>query len=208
MCSMSSSNNPLIVAITGGMGSGKTTVLQCFEALGIPCFCADAEAAMLYNDHAFCEKLRKALGDCVFDNGGAVDKKAVAKLVFSNKDKLQELNDLVHPQVMRMFREWVQRHGTAPYVLFESAIVFESGLQRHFDKVICVTAPLDLRIRRVVKRDHTTPELVRQRIANQLDDEWKIARSDYVVRNQYGPKRRQQSVQNIHNKILKYLQKQ
>ncbi len=190
------------------MGSGKTTVLQSFEALGIPCFCADAEAARLYSDHAFCEKLRKAFGNSVFDSNGAVDKKAVAKLVFSDKRKLRELNAMVHPQVMRMFRDWVLRQANAPYVLFESAIVFESGLQQHFDKVICVTAPLDLRIRRVVKRDHTTPELVRQRIANQLDDEWKIARSDYVVRNQYGPKRRLQSVKIIHSKILKYLQKQ
>lgn len=204
---MSSSNKPLLVAITGGMGSGKTTVAQCFEALGVPCFCADKEAAKLYNNPAFCNTLRNALGNGVFLANGEVDKKAVANIVFNNKEKLNTLNALVHPEVIKMFEKWVRQYCGEPYVLFESAIIFESNLQHHFDKVICVTAPLDLRIRRVVKRDNTSAALARQRIGNQLDDEWKTAHSDFVVRNQYGPKRRFQSVEKIHNKLLKYLQK-
>lgn len=198
---------PLLVGITGGMGSGKSTVAQSFEALGVPCFSADKEAATLYNDAEFLKALRKALGDKAFDKGGRADKKAIAEIVFNDKKKLQTLNDLVHPRVMRMFEKWVGQHMGEPYVLFESAIIFESNLQGFFDKIICVYAPLDLRIRRIVTRDKTTAELALERIGNQMDDEKKLELSDYVVRNYYGPKRRAQSVNSIHNKILKFLQK-
>lgn len=203
-----SGKRPLLVGITGGMGSGKTTVAQCFEALCVPCFCADKEAATLYNDTEFLKALRKALGDKVFDDSGRADKKAIAEIVFNDKEKLQTLNNLVHPRVMRMFEKWVGQHMGEPYVLFESAVLFESNLQGCFDKIICVCAPLDLRIRRIVTRDTTTAELARERIKNQTSDEWKILHSDYVVRNYYGPKRRQQRVENIHNKILKLITKQ
>lgn len=203
----SSGKGPLIVGITGGMGSGKSTVAQCFEALGVPCFCADKEAATLYEDDEFLKALRKALGAKVFANDGRADKKAIANIVFNDKGKLQKLNNLVHPRVMRMFEKWVGQHSDEPYLLFESAVIFESSLQGHFDKIICVYAPMDIRIRRIVTRDKTTPELAMERIGNQMDDEKKAQLSDYVVRNYYGPKYRQNIVQSIHNKILKHTTK-
>ncbi len=205
MCSMSSSNKPLRVGITGGIGSGKSTVAQCFESLGVPCFCADRVASDYYNDEDFRMQLHSIFDDGVFDSSGLPDKKAIAAIVFSDKAKLEQLNSLVHPRVMRDFEKWLQKRADVPYVLFESAIIFESNLQRYFDKIICVCAPIDLRMRRIIKRDTTTAVLARQRIDNQISDEWKALNSDYVVRNRYGPKRRQQSVEKIHAKILKNL---
>lgn len=204
----SSGKRPLIVGITGGMGSGKSTVAQCFEALGVPCFCADKEAATLYEDALFLKALRKALGNKAFDKNGRADKKAIANIVFNDKGKLQELNNIVHPRVMQMFEKWVEQRLLEPYVLFESAVIFESGLQVHFDKIISVYAPIDIRIRRIVTRDKTTAELAMERIGNQMDDEKKAHLADYVVRNYYGPKHRQHIVQSIHNKILKHTTKQ
>ncbi|MBR5029102.1 MAG: dephospho-CoA kinase [Bacteroidales bacterium] len=191
------------MALTGGMGSGKTTVLQCFEELGVPCFCADSVAADYYNDKTFCQKLRGIFGDGIFAADGTPDKKAIAAVVFADKKQLQRLNALVHPMVMHDFEIWYGKHSAQPYVLFESAIVFESNLQGFFDKIICVCAPLDLRIRRILRRDNTSEELARTRIAHQIDDEERKQRSNYIINNCYGPKRRQKTVLNIHNKLLK-----
>lgn len=204
MCNTSlSSNHPFVVAITGGMGSGKTTVSHCFEELGVPCYCADKVAADYYYDKKFIQQLCVIFGRKIFDAKGMPDKKQIAQIVFGDKIKLTQLNSLIHPRVMNDFEKWCNNHRDVPYVLFESAIIFENNLQNSFDKIICVCAPIDLRIRRILKRDDTTTELAQNRIDNQLSDEWKKEHSDYVLYNQYGPKHRQKSVEKIHNKILK-----
>ena len=208
MCSMSSSDKPLLVGITGGMGSGKTTVLQCFEELGVPYFSADRVASEYYNDADFCKSLRTLFGDSIFNADGTPDKKAIANIVFHDKAMLEQLNALVHPRVMSDFQTWCEQHRDAPYVLFESAIIFENNLQKYFDKIICVYAPVELRVRRIIKRDKTTAELALARINNQLSDESKANRSHYIIRNYYGPKHRRKMVGIIHEKILKYRQKQ
>lgn len=203
---MSSLNKkPLLVGLTGGIGSGKTVVSNQFENMGIPCFYADKVAGTYYNDKYFCEKLYPIFGDVVFDENGVPNKRKIAEIVFSNPDKLQQLNAIVHPKVMSDFETWVALHADSPYVIQENAILFEHGFEMMFDKTIMVYAPKDLRIRRVLKRDKTTYEAVEARINNQMDDEEKRKKSDYVILNYKGEKYRTSRIEKVHKKILEFI---
>ncbi len=204
----SSSKRTVLVAVTGGIGSGKTTVSQCFMDLNVPCFCADRVAGSYYDDRNFCRQVAGFLGSSVLNADGSADKKKIAEIVFNDAEKLQALNDFVHPRVLEDFKQWTLRYRNEPYVLFESAILFESGLQNNFDRVICVTAPLELRIRRILKRDGITAEMVESRIRNQSDEDFKKKNSDFVINNSRGEKYRIKCVQKIHNQLLKLSQNQ
>lgn len=204
----SSSKRTILVAVTGGIGSGKTTVSQCFMDLNVPCFCADSVAGSYYGDRNFCRQVAGFLGSGVLNADGSADKKKIAEIVFNDAEKLQALNDFVHPRVLEDFKQWTLRYRNEPYVLFESAILFESRLQNNFDRVICVTAPLELRIRRILKRDGITAEMVESRIRNQSDEDFKKKNSDFVINNSRGEKYRVRCVQKIHNQLLKLSQNQ
>lgn len=193
---------PRYVALTGGIGCGKTTVLQQFRALGIPCFIADQVAGAYYSDPAFLDQIRSLFGPAVIQPDGTADKAAIARIVFADPQALQRLNQLVHPRVWDDFLQFAQKHADAPYLIFESAIVYEYAFDRLVDKVICVYLDLAERMRRLVERDHTTPQQLQARMANQLTAEEKMRRADYVILNYEGNPRARQ-VQHVHNLLLK-----
>lgn len=194
---------PLLVALTGGIGSGKTIVSQQFERLGVPCFFADKVAGAYYNDIEFCKQLLPIFGERIFTEQGVPDKRKIAEIVFADTEKLNQLNSLIHPRVMSDFALWVDKHINSPYVIQENAILFEHGFDKIFDKTIVVYAPKDVRIRRVLKRDNTTLEAVEARMNNQMDDDDKRSRADFVIINYKGEKYRNERVEKVHEKILK-----
>ena len=175
----------LKIGITGGIGSGKTTVCRIFESIGAPVYYADDRAkALLESDPAILSGLEKLFGPEVFGEDGKPDRKAIAKVVFSDKEKLNELNNLIHPRVGQDWSGWYRgRALDYPYVLKEAALLFESGSYKQLDRLICVAAPEDLRIERVVKRDGVSPEEVKARMDNQLSQELKMALSDHLIKN-------------------------
>ena len=174
------------VGITGGIGCGKSTVVAEFERLEVPCFVADRVAADYYNDATFVEEVRRLLGDRVMRPDGSVDKQAIARLVFADKALLLRLNALVHPRVMRDFDAFCQKHETAAYVLFESAILYDYGFDRLMDKVVCVYLDMEERLRRLEQRDGVGRDRLMARMANQLPAEETMLRADYVVLNYEG----------------------
>lgn len=180
-----------LIGLTGGIGCGKTTVLEVFKSLGVPAFVADRHGAAYYDDPLFCQSIRALFGDKVFRHDGSVDKTAIAQIVFNQKDKLQQLNALVHPRVMKDFKLWAQQQ-TSPYVIFESAIIYEYALQDHFDAVIAVYLEKEERIKRLMLRDNSTRQMIEARMRNQLSAEEKMDRADYVVLNYEGNPRMRQ----------------
>lgn len=174
------------------MGCGKTTVVAEFARLGIPAFVADKVGASYYNDGSFLSEVRKLLGDGVFDANGMVDKRRIASLVFSDKNALAKLNSLVHPRVMSDFDRFCLQHADQPYVLFESAILFDYGLERFMDKVICVYLSLDERLARLRERDHADDGPLLDRIRNQMPAEEMMRRADFVILNYEGNPRKRQ----------------
>lgn len=180
------------VGITGGMGCGKSTVVAEFKRLQVPCFICDIVAARYYYDIDFLDDLRRLLGDDVFLDDGSADKQAVAAKVFSDKALLQGINALVHPRVIEDFEHFCKLHADAPYVLFESAIMYDYGFDRLMDCMICVYLNLEERLRRLSLRDGVGEASLRARIANQLPAEEMMLRADYVILNYEGNPRRRQ----------------
>ncbi len=172
------------IGITGGIGSGKTTVARVFEQLGIPVYHADYWAKEIMNTEPLViERLKELFGNSIYDSNGKADRKRIAEIVFADKNKLNELNSVIHPAVWLHGENWLKQHHDKPYILKEAAILFESGGNKGVDKVIMVSAPEEIRLERVMKRDNATPEEVTARMANQWDDEKKIALSDFVIVN-------------------------
>ncbi len=173
----------LKVGITGGIGSGKTTVCKLFELLGVPIYSADDESKKLLDeDKNVKAQILDLFGKEIVDDSGYVDRKKLAGIVFKDKGQLEKLNAVLHPAVGLHFENWLKKQNT-PYVLKEAAILFESGAYKQVDKVILITAPVELKVQRTMKRDSVSKEEVERRIALQLSDEEKIKRSDFVVRN-------------------------
>ena len=180
------------VGVTGGMGCGKSTVLEGFRQLGIPCFISDMVAARYYHDDDFLEELRHLLGDEVFLPDGSADKRAVAARVFADCKLLEGLNALVHPRVLEDFDFFCQCHDDAPYVIFESAILYDYGLERYMDAVICVYLDLPERLARLRVREGVAEESLMARISNQMPAEEMMRRADYVILNYEGNPRQRQ----------------
>ncbi len=169
------------IAITGGIGSGKTTISKFFEHIGIPVYYSDKMAKDLMNTNTqLKEQLVGAFGSDCYDLNGRLNTTYLSKEVFSDSKKLLDLNSIVHPAVMRDYLLWANKQN-APYVILESAILFDIGWEQYFDKTIAVTAPNDLRVRRVMKRDSFTREEVQKRIDKQLAEEIRLSKADYVV---------------------------
>ena len=192
------------VGITGGIGSGKTTVCQIFESLGIPVYYADDWAKWLINNEGALKKgIVEIFGHEAYTPDGAYNRPFVAKVVFDNKQKLAALNALVHPAVERHSHSWHEEKAASgvPYTLKEAALIIESGSHQFLDFLIVVTAPEALRIQRVVQRDGATEEQVRARMANQLSEAEKVALADFVIVND-GTQALIPQVWRIHRAIL------
>ena len=170
------------VGLTGGIGSGKTTVAGYFQELGVPVYNSDQRAReLMEGDKALRSAISGLLGEEAYGEAG-LDRGYIASRVFKDKALLQQLNHLVHPAVRRDFRNWAKQQK-APYVLQEAAILFENGAYKEFDRMILVTAPRELRIRRVMERDAVPRESVVARMANQWETSKKIPLADYVIEN-------------------------
>lgn len=172
----------MIVGLTGGIGSGKSTIAQYLEAQGVPVYIADIRAKELMNSPEVVQLITKKFGsDLLSENG--IDRAKLARLVFADPKQLKALNQIIHPLVEEDFRHWVQQHIDAPIVVKEAAILFETGSYKALDKTITVSAPEDIRINRVMQRDNVTREEVVARMKNQFSDEKRAELADFIVEN-------------------------
>jgi len=172
----------ILVGLTGGIGSGKTTVAQIFNGLGVPVYNADKEAKLLMKNST---ELRAKLTDIFGKNAyvdGELNRKFLSERIFANKDLLTKMNSLVHPAVEEHFNNWLQKQNTA-YILKEAAIIFEHNKQNEYDFIITVIADKEERIKRTMQRDSRNRESVVNIIDNQLPDSEKIKKSDFVITN-------------------------
>lgn len=171
------------IGITGGIGSGKSVVASLLNLHGIPVYLADTESKILTaTSPVIREKLIALLGKELYTEEGLLNKKLLATYIFSNPEYLKEVNAIIHPEVKRHFTEWAERQ-LSEFCAIESAILFESGFSQTVDKSLMVYAPLELRIGRAMQRDNVSREEIISRINNQLPDETKKERSDYVIHN-------------------------
>lgn len=172
----------MIIGLTGGIGSGKTTVLKMFENLGVAVFVADEEAKkLMVSDIELISQIKKLLGEEAYSND-VLNKAFVATSIFNDKGKLTALNKLVHPKVRRRFHQFVE-DSNSEYIVYEAAILFESGSNAVCDLIITVVANIDDRVQRIKKRDLVDEAKVYERIQNQSNDIEKILKSDFVIKN-------------------------
>lgn len=175
---------PIRVGITGGIGSGKSTVCRVFKILGIPVYAADDRAKwLMLNDSDLKLQLTESFGPETFLQDGTLNRSFLAQKVFSDPEKVKMINSLVHPAVGKDFKSWAEKQ-TAPYLLKEAALLFETGASKELDKVINVSSPLKIRMARVLMRDpHRDESQVNQIINQQLPDEKKNELADFVIKN-------------------------
>ena len=171
-----------IIGLTGGIGSGKTTVANYFKELGIPVYIADVEGKKITESPKILKAIKAAFGSVVFDEG-RLNRQKISQIVFNDSEKLKQLNSIIHPEVEKHFMNWVNNHSNFSLVVKETALLFESGSYKKCDFVITVIAPLEDRINRVIKRDAVTREDVLKRIDNQWSDEDRIRNSHYIIDN-------------------------
>ena len=173
----------LKVGITGGIGSGKTTVCRIFEMLGIPVFYADTVSRNLVQQNPeVIAAIKASFGNGIYQDA-LLNTKALAKIVFNDPDKLRKLNSIVHPSVFRMFNEWIAKHAGYAYVLKEAALIFETNAHLTLDAVIVVTAPESMRIKRVMQRDGATEADVQQRMKQQMPEAEKRKQATFIIHN-------------------------
>lgn len=177
-------SSPKLVGLTGGIGSGKSTVAKIFEILHIPVYYADDRAKWLMNfDQGLRLKIQEEFGPESYDSEGNLNRSYLASTVFSDPEKVAKINSLVHPAVGKDFEIWAS-HQDAPYVLKEAALIFETGGEKKLDVVINVSSPLKIRISRVLMRDsHRSLDQVNHIIDQQMPDEVKNEKADFVIKN-------------------------
>ena len=172
----------MVIGLTGGIGSGKSTIAKEFATLGISVFNSDEQAkALIANNAQVKKRIMAAFGEEAYQNG-EYNRAYIAQIVFNNSEKLAILNGIVHPALAKYFNQWAKKQ-TSPYVLKEAAILFESGSYKDCDYIITVTAPEEVRIARVMARDHCTEAQVRVRMSQQWSDAQRIALSNAVIEN-------------------------
>ena len=194
-----------LVGLTGGIGSGKTTVAKYFEELGVPVYIADSEAKALMNrSKVIRRKLIALFGNEAYVEN-TLNRPFIAQQIFNDKKLLNAMNAIVHPKVASHFKRWVNKQDS-PYVISEAAILFENGSYKKYDFIITVTAPENIRLQRVIKRDNSNKQKVEAIMANQWSDQEKIKRSDFVIEN-IDLELTKIQVRKIHKKILKLTSK-
>lgn len=194
-----------LVGLTGGIGSGKTTVAKYFEELGVPVYIADSEAKALMNrSKVIRRKLIALFGNEAYVEN-TLNRPFIAQQIFNDKKLLNAMNAIVHPKVASHFKRWVNKQDS-PYVISEAAILFENGSYKKYDFIITVTAPENIRLQRVIKRDNSNKQKVEAIMANQWSDQEKIKRSDFVIEN-IDLEQTKIQVRKIHKKILKLTSK-
>lgn len=193
----------IIVGLTGGIGSGKTTVANFFKKLGIPIYIADVEAKKLMNkSKVLRRKIITLFGEEAYlDN--KLNRPYIAGKIFNNESLLQQMNAIVHPKVGKHFKKWAEKQN-APYVIKEAAILFENSSYLHCDFVITVIVEENIRIKRVLERDNTTKSKIRAIIDNQWNDEDKVKLSNFVIKNNT-LKDTENQVLAIHKELLKQI---
>ncbi len=195
-------NKPLKIGITGGIGAGKSTICRVFEWLGIPIYYADNQAKLLISENENLKnKIKTLLGPESYNKKGEYNRKFVGEKIFGNPKLLKELNALIHPVVATDYNDWFQSHNDSKYTLKEAAILFESGSNVGLDYVIGVHAPLEVRIKRVAERDQLTTKAIKARIKNQMAQDEKMKKCDFLIDNG-GKELIVQQVIKIHKKLL------
>jgi dephospho-CoA kinase len=190
----------LKIGLTGGIGSGKSTIARIFELLGIPVYYADEASKRLYRtSDELKASLKKQFGDDIY-SGQELNRQKLAEIVFADSRQLEVLNQLVHPPTIKDANEWMQKQS-ALYIIKEAALLFESGSAKDLDYIIGVSAPIELRIDRVMKRDDTSREQILNRMNKQMDEEEKMKRCDFIINNDEQELVIPQVIE-LHNKIL------
>jgi dephospho-CoA kinase len=177
--------NPVQIGITGGIGSGKSLVCKIFSKLSVPVYDADSHAKeLMTTDGILVSSIKKEFGDLSYNADGSLNRTYLAKDVFNDEEKLKVLNSLVHPRVAVNYSEWVSENRTHRYVIKEAALLFEAGSYRVLDKIIVVSAPELVRIKRVLSRDtHRTVEQIKGIVGNQMPEHEKLKLADYIIVN-------------------------
>ena len=189
------------IGITGGIGSGKSLVCDIFRRLGIPVYVADTEAKLLMNNNLQTKQALVAkFGGKIYRNN-LLNRELLAGIIFEDKTALDFVNAIVHPEVAIDFERWSNKQTGCSYVIEEAALLYESGAYKRMDKIITVYAPEDIRIERVAQRDRISVSQINKRIQNQLSDEEKVKRSDFVIYNDDKHSVLEQ-VLNLHHKFL------
>lgn len=173
-----------IIGLTGGIGTGKTTVAKYFASKGIPVYIADEAAKEIMNIKEVIQEVQTLFTENVILENGQLNREYIRELVFTNKDKLVQLNSIIHPKVTLDFEIWLKQNKNASFIIKEVAILFETNGQDYCDATILVTAPLETRIQRVLERDKTSKDIILKIIKNQLPEEEKIRLATYVIENE------------------------
>jgi len=192
------------IGLTGGIGSGKTTVANMFKNKNIPVFIADVEAKKILNDPSVAQEVANTFS-IPLTNDGLIDKSKLASIVFKDKAALEKLNSIIHPKVHQSFKKWV-KNKDASYIIYEAAIIFEKDRASDFDFTILITAPEEVRIQRVVQRDYSSEEEVKSRMKSQWPESKKRKLADFVIENA-NIKQTQQQVDKLHVKFLNFSDK-
>jgi dephospho-CoA kinase len=182
-----------IIGLTGGIGSGKSTVLELFKILGVKTYSADESAKKLVNtDPYLINLIKSSFGENIYDKG-QLNSKKLSKIVFEDTEKLKLLNSIIHPVVAKDFKLFLNSNNE-DYIVKEAAIIFETKSENNYDKIIFIQSPLEIRIERVINRDNISREEVMKRINNQLDENLIIDKCDYVIRNE--------NIEDLEDKVL------
>jgi len=174
----------LKAGLTGNIGSGKSTASKIFTILGVPVFDADYHAKTLLNDPVIKSKLGGIFGNSIFLDD-EIERKKLASIVFNDKAALVKLNSVIHPAVREKFEQWTAENSRKPYLIYEAAIIFESGFNQQLDQMIMISASEEIRIQRVMRRDEASKEMVWSRMKNQWSDDKKCSLADFVIFNNH-----------------------
>lgn len=191
-----------VIGLTGGIGSGKSTVSKFIEELGYPVYYSDTKAKIIVNKNEHLKKdIIQLLGEQSYDNNGLYNRKYVSEIVFNNEELLSQLNQLIHPAVQNYFKQWGNSQ-TFEYLFKETALLFELNLEKDYYKSVLVTAEDNLRIKRVMDRDQKTYREVESVMNNQLPEKEKIKKADFIIYNNGGLEELKKETQRILNKII------